>query len=75
MSSSTGFEESEMSRNKEYETVRGGDTAPLVDKGGSLSGDFSNSLGDASRSDLVKGYTDMGSIKSNTKSDKPRDFS
>ncbi|MDD5084203.1 MAG: hypothetical protein PHT88_04750 [Candidatus Moranbacteria bacterium] len=41
----------------------------LVDKGGAREGDYANSLGDCSRSDLTKGYHDMGPFEGHTKSD------
>lgn len=47
-----------------------GDTKPITDKGGSMSGDYSKSLGEASKADLAKGYCDKSSMTSDTKSDK-----
>jgi len=46
-----------------------GDTTPMSDHGNSKSGEFQNSLGDAKKSDLEKGYCDKGSL-SGTDSDK-----
>lgn len=46
---------------EDYTQVRG-DTAPMPDKGGSTAGDFSNSLGDASRADLQRGYSKGGKL-------------
>lgn len=47
-----------------------GDDRPIIDNGGSKMGDFSNSLGEASRADLEKGYCNRKSITDCTKSDK-----
>lgn len=46
-----------------------GDSKPMEDHGNSMSGDFGNSLGDAKRSDLGKGYCGKG-MMSGTDSDK-----
>ena len=54
--------------NEDYTQVRG-DSKPMNDKGGATAGDFTNSLGDASKSDLSMGYTKGGGIAGDTKSD------
>ena len=47
-----------------------GDTRPMTDKGASTAGEYSKSLGDASKSDLMNGYCKEGQITGDTKSDK-----
>ena len=46
-----------------------GDTSPINDKGKSKEGDFAKSLGEASSSDLDKGFYGQTKITSDTKSD------
>lgn len=52
-----------------HDTVRG-DEKPMTDKGASTQGDYAKSLGDANKSDLMKGYCDKGQITGDTRSDK-----
>ncbi|MGR9117427.1 MAG: hypothetical protein ACU85E_16890 [Gammaproteobacteria bacterium] len=47
-----------------------GDMKPMKDSNASRMGDFNKSLGDAKKSDLMKGYCPEGSITNDTKSDK-----
>lgn len=58
---------------KYFERPKGeicGDDKPMSDKGGSKMGEYSKSMGEASKSDLDKGFCCKESITSDTKSDK-----
>lgn len=46
-----------------------GDTTPMNDKGKSKEGDFGKSLGEASSSDLDRGFYGQAKISSDTQSD------